>query len=90
MFFGLLSSGSFEVSYNSASDWWISDVYLILENFKFGPDGRTHAYKLDADTDERLYLVVLDALEDRFEESIQEQIEEELADAGIGRPRYAA
>lgn len=79
-------SGEFEitVSYHDG-DWHFSDLWVSADNRKMAPDARGGLLNLDADVDERLFLALLDALENAYTTRIDEWVEEELAEEGIGR-----
>jgi hypothetical protein len=79
-----LVDGEFEVTYSTTDGtWWISDLWLKTENFKLGASNRSGQLNLNADTDERLYLSILDSLTERYCDYIDEEIADELAELGI-------
>jgi hypothetical protein len=79
-----LIDGEFEVTYSTVdATWWISDVWIGTENHRHGAAGRSGRINLDADTDERLYLSILDSLTEAYCDLIDEEIADELAMMGI-------
>jgi hypothetical protein len=76
--------GEFEATYNIFNQQWhITDVWVEVDNGKLGSECRWHAQNLDADTDERFYFLVLDALENQYGRSIEDWLDEELAQHGL-------
>ena len=72
--------GEFEVTYNIFSkDWNITNVMVAVDNGEVGAAVRSCLMSLDADVDERLYLLVLDILMLKYARWIEEQIAEEVS-----------
>jgi hypothetical protein len=82
-------SGEFEIAVSQIDgDWHFSDLWILADNLRMGPEARGGLIHLDADADERLYLAILDALENKFTTYIEEWIEEEFAEESLyGRQR---
>lgn len=79
-----LIDGEFEITYSKQdATWWISDVWIQTDNHRHGNNARTARINLDADTDERLYLSILDSLTEAYCDLIDEEIADELAFQGI-------
>jgi hypothetical protein len=79
-----LVDGTFEVTASTVDGtWWLSDIWLEVENFKMGTSNRSAQLNLNADTDERLYLSILDSLTEAYCDLIDEEIADELAMMGI-------
>lgn len=82
-FFTGLLDGEFTVQFDQAGEWIISDVALKVDNGKLGSQAECKIVTLDGDKNEQLYLVILDALTDRYAGSIPYWISEELAHFNI-------
>ncbi len=83
---GVRVDGEFEVAYNVVTDdWFVSDVWLVCDNGQCGRLALDHLVNLDADDDERFYFLVLDAIENRYTDTIEEMIEEHLSTSEIRR-----
>lgn len=80
---GCLIDGEFEVSADGPDDWWISDVRVAVDNGKLGAEAKGKLITLDADTDERFYLLALDAIDHAYAHFIQEMIDDEAAAFGL-------
>lgn len=76
--------GTFEVSYDRTGDWTISDVWVTVDEGT-GAAGRTQSLHLDGEADEAFYLMVLEALTQRYAGSIEEWIADDMSDDGIDR-----
>jgi hypothetical protein len=76
----LLVDGWAEVEYDHSGDWHVTNLRIQCENYKFGTLNRATLANLDADRDERLYLLILDAFDKRYTAYIEQRIAEELAD----------
>lgn len=76
--------GTFEVSYDRTGAWTISDVHLVVDDGT-GAAGKTKVLRLDGEADEAFYLLVLEALTQRYAGSIEEWIVDDMADDGIDR-----
>lgn len=82
-----LVSGEFEVTVSHIDgDWHFSDLWISADNGKMGADARGGLISLDADVDEKLFMELLDALEDQYAVYIEEFIEEHFAEEGLRRP----
>lgn len=75
--------GEFEVTVERNGDWIITEVMLAVDNGKIGPEAKGHLLTLDADTDERFYLLALDAIYHRYSSYIDEMIADEAAERGL-------
>lgn len=75
---GARLDGEFEVTVHPNGDWIITDVWIAVDNGKTGSEAAGKLINLDADTDERLYLTVLDALDHSYTSRIAEWIADEL------------
>jgi hypothetical protein len=84
---GGLIDGEFEVSFEGPGDWFISDLSIEVDNGKIGEEAKGRLLQLDADTDERFYLLVLDAIDHKYASYIDERIAEAF---GGGDVRVAA
>ncbi len=84
-YYTAMIDGKFEVSapWNDPSDWHISDIWIIADNGRCGNQCRVNHVNLNADTEERFYLLVLDALTTRYSDRIEEMIEAECAENGV-------
>jgi hypothetical protein len=75
-------SGEFEVTVSYLDgDWHFSDLWISANNGKMGAEAKGELLRLDADVDERFFLMVLDVLEARYTTRVEEWIEDELAEA---------
>jgi hypothetical protein len=80
-------SGEFEVTVSQIDgDWHFSDLWISADNKKMGEDARGGLIHLDGDADERLFLAILDALENQYTTYIEEWIELEFLEEGHRRP----
>lgn len=70
--------GQFEISFDDAGEWYISDVWIEHDNGRWGDDGRSRLVNLDSADDERMYVRILDLIEARYKDSIEDQIADEL------------
>lgn len=75
--------GQFEVAVDRAGDWIITEVAICVDNGKIGAEAKGHLMPLDADADERFYLLLLDAIDHQYASYIDERIAEEAAERGI-------
>jgi len=83
---GGMIDGEFEVEYDIFSkDWHVSDLWISADNGQIGAAAKGSLINLNADVDERLYLLVLDIVTFKYEQWIEERISEE-----ISQLRYAA
>lgn len=80
---GGLMDGEFEVSVYGPTDWVITEVAVACDNGKCGAEAKGKLIHLNADTDERLYLLVLDALDHKYASYIEERIAEEADERGL-------
>lgn len=80
---GGLMDGEFEVSVYGPTDWIITDVAVACDNGKCGAEAKGKLIALNADTDERLYLLVLDAIDHKYASYIEERIAEDAGDRGL-------
>lgn len=71
--------GEFEVEIDASGDWFISEVTIETDNGRFGKEAAGRTITLDADKDERFYLLVLDAIDAQYASLIEELIEDEIA-----------
>lgn len=76
--------GTFEVSYDRTGDWTITDVCIVVDD-GHGMSSRTRTLRLDPEADEAVYLMALEALQDRYAGSIEEWIVDDMSDDGIDR-----
>jgi hypothetical protein len=77
-------SGEFEITVSHVDgDWHFSDLWILADNLRMGKEARGGLIHLDADADERLYLAILDALENKYTTYIEEWIDESLAEEGL-------
>jgi len=82
--YGALIDGQYEVTVMTADgEWWISDLWISVDNGKMGTAARGELIHLDADDDQRLYLSILDSLREEHTTAIEEDVERELAELGI-------
>jgi len=80
-------SGKFEITVSNVDgDWHFSDLWISASNMKMAPDARGGLVHLDGDADERLFLTILDALENQYTSYIEEWIEEAFLEEGTRRP----
>ena len=80
---GLLS-GEMEISIDpdiNGGEWWISDIHLMVENFKPGSFNKSAMVTPDGDSDERFMLLLLDAIADQYGTWIEDLVQDELAEA---------
>lgn len=85
-FRGARIDGEFELTFHTDDgDWWISDLWIQADNGRVGKEAEGRLLNLNADTDERLYLLVLDALDHQYGFRIEDWIQDELAEAGLRR-----
>lgn len=85
---GARLDGEFEVEYNLfTQDRVISNVWVLADNGKFGEEAADRMLNLNADDDERFYLLVLDAIENQYGEHIEEMIQDEISEINAGGPR---
>jgi len=82
---GARLDGEFEISADGPSDWWISDLWLSLDNGKIGGAAKGTLVNLSADDDERFYLLVLDAIDHKYASYIEERIADDVTEAPIVR-----
>jgi hypothetical protein len=75
---GARLDGEFEISADGPGDWWISDLWISLDNGKIGPEAKGSLVNLNADDDERFYLLVLDAIDHKYASYIEERIADEM------------
>lgn len=89
---GARVDGEFEVTYDMFDkDWYVSDVFVLVDNGQVGGAAKDDLVRLNADDDERFYLLLLDRITGRYNEQIEESIAEALADfENTIRPRVAA
>lgn len=79
--------GEFEVAVDHEDDWTITDIWMEVDNGRNGPHAAGCTLNLDADKDERFYLLVLDAITDKYKAQIEEQIESVRVESSMRAPR---
>ncbi len=80
---GGLISGQFEVSYDGPNDWWISDIWIAVDNGKIGAEAKGTLLNLKIEDDDRFYALMLDAIDHRYASYIEERIADEMPAAAI-------
>ena len=75
--------GEFEVCVDAHGDWIFCDVAITVDNGAVGEAAKGELIPLNADDDERFYLLVLDALDHRYAGYIDERIRDEADERGI-------
>jgi hypothetical protein len=79
-----LIDGEMEITIDmniDGGDWHVSDVWIDVENHRFGKENKSSRVNLDADRDERFMLLVLDAIEHQYYTRIEAWVQDELASA---------
>lgn len=84
-FRGGLLSGEFEIEFDQAGEWSISDVWVETDNGKLGVHAQGKLVNLDADKDERFYLTVLDSLTLQYSQDIPYWVDDEIGSYGLAR-----
>ena len=72
--------GEFEVSFDRDGDWYVSDLWISVDNGKMGEACKAALVNLNADTHETFYTLILDNLSAQYTTRIEEWIEDELMD----------
>lgn len=75
--------GEFEVTVEPNGDWIVTDVVLAVDNGKIGGEAKGQLLTLDADTDERFYLLALDAIYHSYGSYIEDRVADEAGERGL-------
>ena len=71
--------GRMEISYGPDGDWWISDVWISVDNGRLGYEAKGKLLPLSPDANRDLYVMAVDSIEEHYASQIDEWVHDELA-----------
>lgn len=69
----------------AGGDWTVTDLWVEVDNGKVGSHAKGATVNLNADDDERFYLLVLDAIDHQYATRIEAWVQDELSEARYTR-----
>jgi hypothetical protein len=79
-----LVDGTMEISLDRAGDWYISDVHILVDDGRPGPNSAARkAVQINGAEHMALFWLILDVLTNKFATTISQWVREEAAARGV-------
>lgn len=75
---GGLVDGQMEISYGPDGDWWISDVWISVDNGRTGYEAKGKLLNISPEANRDLYVMLVDSIEEAYASRIDEWVDDEL------------
>lgn len=80
--------GHMEISVDmsiAGGDWFVSEIWIDVENHRMGAENKWHRAHLSADEDQSFYWLILDAIDHQYSTRIETVVQDQLSVARYER-----